>query len=93
MRKPVILVTGANGEVGHGLIQHLSGDGRHDILTIDLEPMDEELAKLCRTTFVGSILDRHLMERIVSEYEVREIYHLAALLTTARSSRRRPPTR
>ena len=82
MRKPVILVTGANGEVGHGLIHQLSKSGDSDILAIDLEPLDGDLKRLCRDSFVGSILDRHLMERIVSEYEVREIYHLAALLST-----------
>jgi nucleoside-diphosphate-sugar epimerase len=82
VRKPVILVTGANGEVGHGLINSLADDGYGDILAIDLEPVDEALTRRCKATFVGSILDRHLMERIVSEYEVREIYHLAALLST-----------
>lgn len=82
MRKPVTLVTGANGEVGHGLIQLLARDAGRDILAMDLEPLEPELAAVCRQTFVGSILDRHLTERIVSEYEVREIYHLAALLST-----------
>ena len=82
MRKSVILVTGANGEVGHGLIHRLAAEGESDILALDLEPIDPGLQSLCRSTFVGSVLDRHLMERIVSEYEVREIYHLAALLST-----------
>jgi threonine 3-dehydrogenase len=82
VRKPVILITGANGEVGHGLIRKLHEDGNRDILAIDLDPLDGDMAALCRSAFVGSILDRHLMERIVSEYEVREIYHLAALLST-----------
>ena len=82
VRKPVTLVTGANGEVGHGLIQQLAAEGNQDILAIDLEPLEESMTGLCRSTFVGSILDRHLMERIVSEYEVRQIYHLAALLST-----------
>jgi len=82
MRKPVILVTGANGEVGHGLIKSLAAAGEQDLVAIDLEPLDPELAGLCRNSFIGSILDRHLMERVVSEYEVREIYHLAALLST-----------
>jgi nucleoside-diphosphate-sugar epimerase len=82
MRKPVILVTGANGEVGHGLIESLAAGGEQDLVAIDLEALDPELAGLCRNSFIGSILDRHLMERVVSEYEVREIYHLAALLST-----------
>jgi nucleoside-diphosphate-sugar epimerase len=82
LRKPVILITGANGEVGHGLIQALAAAGERDLIAIDLEPLDPELAPLCRNVFIGSILDRHLMERVVSEYEVQEIYHLAALLST-----------
>jgi nucleoside-diphosphate-sugar epimerase len=77
-----MLVTGANGEVGHGLIHNLADGEYGDIIAIDLEPLDESLSRRCRATFVGSILDRHFMERIVSEYEVREIYHLAALLST-----------
>jgi len=82
MRKPVILITGANGEVGHGLIKSLTAAGEKELVAIDLEPLDPDLAGLCRNSFIGSILDRHLMERVVSEYEVREIYHLAALLST-----------
>ena len=74
MRKPVFLVTGANGEVGHGLILELAAQGQDNVVAVDLEPVDAKLAAKCRATFVGSILDRHLMERIVSEYEVREIY-------------------
>ena len=82
MRKPVVLITGANGEMGHGLIHRLAASGHEDILAVDLHPLDESLASRCRATFEGNILDRLLMERIVSEYEVREIYHLAALLST-----------
>ena len=82
MRKPVVLITGAGGEVGHGLIENLSDNGHEDILALDLHSIEDPLAERCRATFVGDILDRHLMERIVSQYEVREIYHLAALLST-----------
>ncbi len=82
MRKPVVLVTGANGEVGHGLIEQIAAEQTMDILALDLDPIDPVVGAHCRATFVGNILDRHLMERIVSEYEVREIYHLAALLST-----------
>jgi nucleoside-diphosphate-sugar epimerase len=82
MRKPVVLITGANGELGHGLIETLNGEGHDGLLGLDLMPLDPEIARRCRETFVGDILDRDLMERIVSQYEVREIYHLAALLST-----------
>ena len=82
MRKPVVLITGANGELGHGLIEVMSEEGHDSLLCLDLVPIDEEIRRRCRETFVGDILDRDLMERIVSQYEVREIYHLAALLST-----------
>lgn len=82
MRKKAILITGANGEMGHGLITRLSDEGHGELLALDLREIDAELARRCRATFVGDILDRNLMKRIVSEYEVHEIYHLAALLST-----------
>jgi len=56
--------------------------GHDGILALDLNPIDSSMQELCRETFVGDILDRDLMERIVSRFEVREIYHLAALLST-----------
>ncbi len=82
MREPAALITGANGEVGHGLIRSLSANGTRNILALDLQPIDPRIAGLCRETYEGSILDKHLIERIVSEYKIREIYHLAALLST-----------
>ncbi|RMF73452.1 MAG: epimerase, partial [Planctomycetota bacterium] len=38
MRKPVILITGANGEIGHGLIEHLGESGDASIVALDLKP-------------------------------------------------------
>jgi len=82
MRKAVVLVTGANGEIGHGLIDRISSEGEKEIIALDLVPLDAELADRCLEVFVGSILDSQLTERIVSRYEITEIYHLAALLST-----------
>lgn len=76
-----ILITGASGEIGHGLIDRLAG-GSRPVITLDLNPLAPELAKKVRKEFVGSILDTQLLERINAEYEVDEIYHLAALLST-----------
>ena len=47
MRTPVTLVTGASGEIGHGLITRLAGTGR-PIVTIDLAPLDPALSRLVR---------------------------------------------
>lgn len=82
MRKPVLLITGANGEIGHGLIDRFRRRGDHDIVALDLNPIDAELAAHCATTVVGDILDDGVVQRLMSEFEIHEIYHLAALLST-----------
>src|SRR5688572_11061087 len=81
MRTPVTLVTGASGEIGHGLITRLSGGGR-PIVTIDLAPLDPSLHRLVLREFTGSITDSTLLERVLAEFEVDLIFHLAALLST-----------
>ena len=81
VRTPVTLVTGAGGEIGHGLITRLAGTGR-PIVTIDLAPLDADLHKLVHREFTGSITDANLLERVLAEFEVDLIFHLAALLST-----------
>ncbi len=81
MRKPVIFITGAGGEIGHGLITTLASTGR-PIVTLDLAPLDASLARLVQREFLGSILDAGLLERILAEFEVDLVFHLAALLST-----------
>ena len=81
MRTPVTLVTGASGEIGHGLITRLSGTGR-PIVTVDLAPLDPSLHRLVLREFTGSITDSTLLERVLAEFEVDLIFHLAALLST-----------
>ena len=82
MRKHVTLITGAGGEIGHGLIERLSDEGDTSIITIDLQPLDPALSNLVEQEYQGSILETHLLERILSEYQVETIYHLAAILST-----------
>jgi len=82
VRKSVVLITGAGGEIGHGLIDRLAETGRHDIVTLDLRALDPGVARQVQQQFVGSILDVGLLERILSEYEVELVFHLAALLST-----------
>ncbi len=81
-RKPVVLVTGANGEMGHGLIHGLAELGRFDILALDIKVLEAEMARRCAATITGDILDQRLLERLVSEFEIHAIFHLAALLST-----------
>ena len=82
MRKPAVFITGANGEIGHSLITRLAADGSRQLVTLDLAPLDPELKDLVQREFIGSILDAGLLERILSEFEVDMIFHLAALLSS-----------
>jgi nucleoside-diphosphate-sugar epimerase len=82
-RKPAVLITGANGEIGQSLIVTLSDrDPDTRILALDLHEINPQLASRCHASIMGDILDPVLLDRLVSEYEISEIYHLAALLST-----------
>jgi len=81
-RNAAVLITGANGEFGHGLITALHNAGEHNIVAFDLREIDSRLADKCRETLVGDILDQNLIARIESQFEIHTIFHLAALLST-----------
>ena len=40
-----VFITGADGEIGHGLIQHLSDQDNIKIIALDLHPFDPEIEK------------------------------------------------
>lgn len=82
MRKEVILITGANGEIGHGLIEHLGKSGEANIIAIDVQPIDEALLPYCERFIQGDILDNMLLGRLVAEFDIRTIFHLASILST-----------
>ena len=82
IRKPVVLITGAGGEIGHGLIAHIANAGNQPVVTLDVNPLEPTLARMVQREFTGSIMDKPLLERILSEFEVETVYHLAALLST-----------
>lgn len=81
MRKRVVLVTGCAGEIGQALIADLAERPGYELLTLDLKPLPPELQDKSRH-IVGDILDDALLGRIVTEYEIHTIFHLAALLST-----------
>jgi nucleoside-diphosphate-sugar epimerase len=81
MRKKVILVTGASGEIGQALVKSLADQNQLPIITLDIAPLPEKIYRQV-TSLQGDIMDKALLSRLVSEYEVDTIYHLAALLST-----------
>ena len=82
MRKPVVIITGAGGEIGHGLIDRLAERGDRRIVTLDISRLDPEIAKKVDREITGSITDKALLERVMAEFEVDLMFHLAALLST-----------
>lgn len=83
MRKPIVLVTGANGEIGHGLVTQLAAEaGARPVVTLDINPIDRTIARFVYREITGSVLDHGILERILAEYEVDCVFHLAALLSS-----------
>jgi nucleoside-diphosphate-sugar epimerase len=82
MRKPVVLITGANGEIGHALVANLVQQRHQGVVSLDVNALDPKISSLVHREFTGSILDTNILERILSEFEVDLIFHLAALLST-----------
>lgn len=81
MRKRVVMITGAAGEIGHALIDHLLEKGEEELLTLDLRGQPPEVSGRV-THIAGDILDDKLLARLTTEFEIDTIFHLAALLST-----------
>lgn len=88
MATKTVLITGASGEIGHGLIEQLADQADTRIVALDLNPMAEAMAAKCYRTVVGDILDTALIESLSAAHDFDVIHHLAALLST--KSERQP---
>jgi len=82
VRTSGVLITGAGGEIGHGLITALAAQGGAQIVTLDVRPLEPELGKLVHHQVIGSITDNAGLDRILAEFEIDHVYHLAAYLST-----------
>ncbi|GAB4524743.1 MAG: NAD-dependent epimerase/dehydratase family protein [Anaerolineae bacterium] len=83
MREKVILITGANGEIGHGLIRQLAAQpDAPGIVVLDIRNLDASMMPLVSRAITGDILDTELLDTLINEYEIETIYHLAALLSS-----------
>ena len=82
MRKPVALITGASGEIGHGLISSLAQDGARAVITLDVNPLDPALGKLVAREFQGRSSTPACWTGSSPMHEVDRWFHLAALLST-----------
>lgn len=78
-----VLITGANGEVGHGLIPRLAVSKKYSIIALDINDLDPDLVPLVSGFIKGSVLDKALVETIFEKHQIATVFHLAALLSTA----------
>jgi len=87
MSTKAVLITGANGEIGHGLVSRLR-EQRPElrIVAIDVHPLSKEMKEQCHETIIGDILDTTLIDRLAAFYDFESIYHLAAILSTKAGS-------
>ena len=88
MTVTTVLITGASGEIGHGLIEHLAEQSGVRIVALDLHQMDEAMAAKCHRVVTGDILDAALIRSLSEAHDFDVIHHLAALLST--KSERQP---
>lgn len=82
-RPKITLITGANGEMGHGLIRYFAQYGGPTVVAMDVQELDAGLRPLCAEVITGDIRDRALLDVLNERYDVEAIYHLAALLSTS----------
>src|SRR5579859_2803417 len=82
MSKPVVLVTGANGEIGRSLLQTVAAHGGFEVITLDLTLPPDALRSLVVASYAGNIMDRYLLDQLAAHHEVDMVFHLAALLST-----------
>jgi nucleoside-diphosphate-sugar epimerase len=78
MSKKMILVTGANGQIGQVLTKRLKEiHGKENVLATDItkiEGSDDKFEFL-------DILNKNRMKEIMYDYDITQIYHLAAILS------------
>jgi len=81
MSNRTVVITGANGEIGHLLLETLSA-AKATIIAVDLTPLSEYHTSLCEEVIIGDICDDEVI-RDIEKYDINEIFHLAAILSTS----------
>lgn len=84
MNTKYVLITGAGGEIGHGLIETL-WENEKDIIRIvalDLNHISAGLQEKCHAFIQGDITNPEVVAQ-VQKYPLNSVFHLAALLSTS----------
>ena len=82
MNEEFILITGANGEVGHGLINHLAKVGHKKIIAFSRSPLAEALRPLVSHPMAMDVQNLEGLTELFEKYDITTVYHLASILST-----------
>ena len=78
MSKPIILVTGAGGQIGTVLTESLRKRyGRDQIIATDIRPISQTEGIFEQL----DIMDRDRLGQLINDYKITQIYHLVAILS------------
>jgi len=82
MPKKFVLVTGACGEMGDSLLKELSARrSDREIVAVDIVPLADDQRRLVHSSYLGSVLDRTMLDELSERYPFETIFHLAAVLS------------
>ncbi len=84
-RRTALLVTGAGGEMGHGLLAALASRPGRDqaaIVAMDIRELPAHERELCDETIVADVRDSGALDSLFERFDVTEVYHLAAILSS-----------
>lgn len=86
-KKPLIVVTGAAGMIGSGVVRHLNEEGRGELLLVDDLKSGEKWKNLVGKSFIDLISKHQLMEWLEGRQdEVEAIVHLGACSDTVEAN-------
>ncbi|MDF1696231.1 MAG: NAD-dependent epimerase/dehydratase family protein [Saprospiraceae bacterium] len=80
MSNKMILVTGANGQIGQVLTKRLRQlHGADNVLASDITKLDNYTEKF---EFLD-ILNKHRLNEVIGDHKITQVYHLAAILSAS----------
>ncbi|HMN95461.1 MAG TPA: NAD-dependent epimerase/dehydratase family protein [Phycisphaerales bacterium] len=84
-RLRAVLVTGAGGEMGHGLLEALfrrREAGGPAVIALDRNELAPEQRDRCEAAIRGDVRDAAALAPIAERFDVESVFHLAAILSS-----------
>lgn len=82
MKQGKILVIGSSGQIGAELVEQLRADFGHDhVIASDIKELDRVALRMAAPYETLNVLNAQRLREVVAQYEIKEIYLLAALLS------------